>query len=306
MNAIDKARLIVAVSSRALFDLEDANRIFETEGVDAYRRHQAASRELPRPGAAFPIVQALANAGAKAGAPVEVIVVSRNTPETGVRIVQAIEDAGLGVARGVFTGGAPSLVPYLEAFGAQLFLTKSAPDAAEASAAGVPAALMYDPPAGFDPDADQVRIAFDGDSCLFSDESDQIYHREGMAAFMAHERAHAGRPLPPGPLAPFLRAIHDFQEAAPGHRLFRIALVTARIGAARERAIRTLTDWGIRVDEAFFCGDDPKAKFISLFRPHIFFDDKDYHLELTSKVAPSARVPSADPDDPGLARGMKP
>ena len=300
----DKNRLIVAVSSRALFDFEDANRVFETEGIEAYRRHQAGAPP-PKPGAAFPIVKALANAGAKSKSPVEVIVVSRNTPETGIRVVRAIEEAGLGAARGVFTGGAPSLVPYLKAFGAHLFLTKSPEDATEATAEGLPAALMYDPPADFDPAADQVRIAFDGDSCLFSDEADRIYHAEGMANFMRHEREHSRRPLPPGPLAPFLHAICDFQKAA-GHKLFRIALVTARAGAARERAMRTLAHWGVAVDEAFFCGDAPKDTFVALFRPHIFFDDKDFHLDLTARVAPSARVPSAEPDDPGLAGGMKP
>lgn len=298
-------RLIVAVSSRALFDLEDANRVFETEGIDAYRRHQAESEELPRPGAAFPIVKALSNAGAAAKAPVEVIVVSRNTPETGLRVVRAIEDAGLGAARGVFTGGAPSLVPYLKAFGAHLFLTKSPVDAAEATAAGVPAALMYDAPPGFDPAADQVRIAFDGDSCLFSDEADRVYHAEGMASFLRHEREHSRRPLPPGPLAPFLHAIHAFRQAA-GHDVVRIALVTARAGAARERALHTLAHWGASVDEAFFCGDDPKGAFVKLFRPHIFFDDKTHHLNATWKLAPSAQVPSAEPDDPGVAGGMTP
>lgn len=300
------ARLIVAVSSRALFDLEDAHKIFEAGGEAAYRLHHARSNVPLKPGAAFPIVKALSNAGVKAGSPVEVIVVSRNTPETGVRIVRAIEAAGLGAARGVFTGGAPSLVPYLNAFGADLFLTKSSADAAEVIAAGLPAALMYDPPANFDLDADQVRIAFDGDSCLFSDEGDRVYEAHGLARFADHEREHSGRPLPPGPMAPFLRAIHRFQNAAPQHCLFRIALVTARVGPARERAMRTLTSWGVRVDEAFFCGDDPKAKFIALFRPHIFFDDKNYHLDLTSKVAPSALVPSPDSANPGLVGGLKP
>jgi 5'-nucleotidase len=300
------SRLIVAVSSRALFDLEDAHRIFEADGEDAYRRHHASSNAALKPGAAFPIVKALANAGVKARAPVEVIVVSRNTPETGVRIVKAIESAGLGAARGVFTGGAPSLVPYLNAFGVHLFLTKSPADAAEATAAGLPAAMMYDPPTeDFDPYADQVRIAFDGDSCLFSDESDQIYHAHGIEKFMQHERERSEIPLPPGPLAPFLHAIHRFQQASPGHRIFRVALVTARIGAARERAMRTLTSFG-GVDEAYFCGDAPKAKFVSLFRPHIFFDDKHSHLELTSKVAPSALVPTADAEDPGLVAGLRP
>jgi 5'-nucleotidase len=298
------SRLILAVSSRALFDLEDADRIFRVEGEDAYRRHQASSCAPLKPGAAFPIVKALANAGAKSGAPVEVIVLSRNTAETGIKVTAALEESGLGVARGVFTGGAPSVVPYLTAFRADLFLTKSPSDAAEASRAGVPAALMYDPPADFNPVADQVRLAFDGDSTIFSDQSDVIYHKHGLARFMEHERERAKTPLPPGPLAPFLRAIREFQKAAPA--LFRIALVTARIGPARERALRTLTDWGVRVDEAFFCGNDPKARFISVFRPHIFFDDKDFHLDLTSKVAPSALVPSADPDAPGLAGGMPP
>lgn len=299
------SRLIVAVSSRALFDLEDAHRIFETEGEAAHRRHHEISNAPLKPGAAFPIIKALANAGAKSGAPVEIIVVSRSAPDqTAIRVTQALEESGLGIARGVFTGGAPSLVPYLTAFRANLFLTKSPTDAAEACRVGVPAALMCDPPVDFDEAADAVRLAFDGDSVLFSDESDRIFHRHGLERFMEHERARAKLPLPPGPLAPFMRAIHEFQKAAPS--LFRIALVTARIGPARERALRTLTDWGVRVDEAFFCGNDPKARFISLFRPHIYFDDKGYHLELAQKVAPSALVPSDEPDDPGLAAGLTP
>ena len=299
------SRLVIAVSSRALFELEDAHRIWAGQGLDAYQQH-AAGVELPKPGAAFPIVEALARASAKAKDAVEIIVVSRNTPETGVKIVRAIEQAGLGAARGVFTGGAPSLVPYLKAFGADLFLTKNAEDAEEATAAGVPAALMFDPPTSFSPIESEIRIAFDGDSVLFDSSADVFYEMHGLEHFQAHERENASIPLPPGPLAPFLNAIHRFQQAAGDHRLFRIALVTARAGACRERAMNTLISWGVHVDEAFFCGSASKAKFVELFRPHLFFDDKSYHLEETAKVAPSARVPSVDPDEAGLAGGMKP
>lgn len=299
------SRLIVAVSSRALFDLEDAHQVFATEGVEAYQQHAAAA-DLPKPGAAFPIVEALARAGAEAKAKVEVIVVSRRGANEANLVIRGIERAGLGAARGVFTGGAPSLVPYLQAFGADLFLTKNSKDAEEATAAGIPAAIMFDPPTSFDPADSEIRIAFDGDSCLFSDEGDRVYDEHGLERFQAHETEHANVPLPPGPLAPFLHAIHRFQQAAGDHRLFRIALVTARAGACRERAMNTLTSWGVQIDEAYFCGSAPKAKFVELFRPHLFFDDKSYHLEETAKVAPSARVPSAEPEDVGLAGGMKP
>lgn len=298
------SRLVVAVSSRALFDLEEAHQVYANQGVAAYQQH-SASAAMPKPGAAFPIVEALARAGEKAKAAVEIIVVSRNTPSTGVKVVKAIEQAGLGAARGVFTGGAPSLVPYLQAFGADLFLTKDAADAEEATAAGIPAATMYDPVGEFSSNSEQVRIAFDGDSCLFDRSADDVYDRHGLAHFQEHERKNAEVPLPPGPLAPFLNAIHRFQQAEGGQPLFRIALVTARAGACRERAMNTLTSWGVHVDEAYFCGHAPKTKFIELFKPHLFFDDKSYHLDLAAKVAPSALVPSVDPDDVGLAGGMK-
>jgi 5'-nucleotidase len=301
------SRLVIAVSARALFDLEDAHRIYSEQGVDAYQKHAATTVQL-KPGAAFPIVEALARAGAKAKSAPEIIIVSRDSADSAIPVVRAIEQAGLGVARGVFTGGAESLVPYLAAFGADLFLTKNAEDAEEATAAGIPAALMFDPPESFDPANDSVvRIAFDGDSVLFGSQADDLYHRFGLDHFQAHERANADVPLPPGPLAPFLKAIHRFQEAAGnGHRLFRIALITARAGACRTRALNTLTSWRVQVDEAYFCGNASKARFVELFRPHLFFDDKTYHLEQTARIAPSARVPSIDPDDVGLAGGMKP
>lgn len=297
-------RLIVAVSSRALFDLEDSHQVYASKGVEAYQRHAAAAG-LPKPGAAFPVVEALARAGAEAKSNVEVLVVSRRGPKEGAAVIAAIEKAGLGAARGVFTGGTPSLVPYLQAFKVDLFLTKNPEDAREATAAGIPAAIMFDPPKSFDPIDSEIRIAFDGDSCLFSDEGDRVYDEHGLERFQEHERERAQVPLPPGPLAPFLNAIHRFQQAAGNHRLFRIALVTARAGACRSRALNTLTSWGIDIDEAYFCGSAPKAKFVELFRPHLFFDDKSYHLEETAKIAPSARVPSAHPDEAGLAGGMK-
>ncbi|MGY3582146.1 5'-nucleotidase [Bradyrhizobium sp. USDA 4341] len=301
------SRLVIAVSSRALFDLEEAHQIFAKQGVAAYQTH-AASAVLPKPGAAYPIVEAIARAGANAKASPEILIFSRDSASSAIPVVRAIEEAGLGAARGVFTGGAPSMVPYLQAFAVDLFLTKNASDAEEATAAGIPAALMFDPPETFDPKNEAVvRIAFDGDAVLFSDQADLIFAQHGLDHFQDHERRNADVPLPPGPLAPFLSAIYRFQEAAGnGHKIFRIALITARAGACRTRALNTLTSWGVQVDEAYFCGDAPKAKFVELFRPHLFFDDKTYNLELSAKVAPSARVPSAESDAPGLVDGMKP
>lgn len=283
--------LVVAVSSRALFNLDSEARIFEEGGLGAFIAHQRANEAVPLvPGPAFPLVRALLALNAHATGPsplVEVVIVSGQHPDTGLRILNSVASHGLSITRAGFTGGAPT-APYIKAFKADLLLSRSAKDVQEAVDAGVAAAQMYDFQGGA-PDAAEIRIAFDGDAVLFSEESEALYKREGLAAFQENEREKAHVPLPDGPFGKLLRALHRMQEGVPG--AIRTALVTARNAPAHERALRTLRSWGVSVDEAFFLGGLGKSEFLAALRPQIFFDDQDYHLAPASRVVPSAKVP---------------
>ena len=287
--------LVVGISSRSLFDLEEENRIFEKDGFEAYSNYQRShEEELLNPGAAYPLVQALLrlNSYVQGRRLVEVIVMSRNSPDTGLRVLRSIEKSGLDISRASFAGGA-SQAPYLEAFDVDLFLSKSEVDVQAAIDAGFPAAIIYDPPQGFDPSKDEIRIAFDADAVLFSEESERIYQERGLAAFAAHEKENARSPLREGPFAKLLKTLSFIQKQhAQGRSLIRIAIVTARGSPAHERVIRTLREWGVDIDEAFFLGGLlKKSDILKAFRAHIYFDDQDIHLASASKVVPSARVP---------------
>ena len=285
--------LVVGISSRALFDLEDSNRIFEEEGLEAYRAYQLAHEKEPlKKGTAFPLVEALLQLNAKAGKTiVEVIVMSRNSPDTGLRVFNSIGHYGLGVTRAAFSGGTP-LSPYLDAFKVDLFLSKSDEDVQQAVDSGVAAAVLYAPPQASGIRNDQIRIAFDADAVLFSDASELIYKRDGIEAFWAHERDHAEEPLEAGPFAKLLVTLSYLQRHfAPNPSPVRIAIVTARNSPAHERVIQTLRRWKVDVDEAFFLGGVGKEEILKAYGAHIFFDDQDVHLAEASKVVPSAKVP---------------
>lgn len=283
--------LVVGISSRALFDLEEENKIFDKEGLEAYSEYQLRHEDnVLGKGTAFPLVQALLklNEG-RADTIVEVVVMSRNSPETGLRIFNSLDHHKLPLTRAALTGG-ESLARYLGAFKVDLFLSKDQSDVQEAVNAGVAAARVYDPPPGFEPDTETVRIAFDYDGVLVSEESELIYQAEGLEAFQEHERENATVPLPEGPFKKLLGILSEIQkEGDPEDPQVRIAVVTARNRPAHERMIRTLRHWGVKVNSAFFMGGVPKNDVLAAFRAHIFFDDQDLHL--ASSSVPVARVP---------------
>lgn len=292
--------LIVGISSRALFDLAEENRIFETEGIDAYRRHmRATERTLLGPGTGYALIRALLelNRHAPADSPlVEVVVMSQNSPETSARIMHAVETHALGITRYAFTGG-ESLARYVAPFKLDLFLSSNARDVQQVrDRGGCPTALLSPPPAGYTSPTDQVRFAFDADAVLFSEESELRYKREGLASFHAHEAAERDTPLDDGPFAPFLRKLARLKELTGERREYspvRLAIVTARNAPAQTRVLTTLRAWDVYVDEAFFLGGLPKKEFLVGFRPHIFFDDQKLHVEPASSVVPAGLVPYA-------------
>ncbi len=294
--------LVIGVSSRALFDLEEANRVYETEGVDAYARYQLEhAQELLQPGSGFPLVQAILRlndraAGLRLGAGTEsaraeVVIVSKNNPATSLRLWSAIKHHRLGIQRAILTGGAPT-APYLRAFDMDLFLSASPVDVAQAMSAGIAAGLIYPTPWTLADPRHQIRIAFDGDAVLFSDESERIFQEQGLPAFHEHESRNAHVPLTDGPFAKLLRTLSLLQGDIPAESSpIRLALVTSRGMPAHERVIRTLHAWKVRIDEAFFMGGVSKTPILQSFNPHIYFDDQEAHCGPASRVVPTARVP---------------
>jgi 5'-nucleotidase len=294
MPATLDGRLVVALSSRALFDFEEENRIFEAHDDRAYMELQLQRLDEPaRPGVAFSLVRKLLALNAHASAPpVEVVILSRNDPVSGLRVFRSAKHYGLAIERGAFTRGQPPW-RYLKPLGATLFLSAHLPDVRQALDAGVPAAQVYPHSArASEAHPNELRIAFDGDAVLFSDEAELVYQREGLDAFQRHEVSRAATPLPPGPFKPLLEALHRLQRAddnGAGLRI-RTALVTARSVPAHERAIRTLMDWQIEVDETFFLGGLPKGPFLREFEPDFFFDDQTGHVDNAAPHVPSGHV----------------
>lgn len=286
-----KAPLIVALSSRTLFDLDDSNRVFEEEGVEAYRQYQIAREDEPlEPGVAFPLVQKLSRLNAQLPGRIEVILLSRNAADTGLRVFNSIEHHGLAIERAAFCGG-ESPYRYMEAFGCDLFLSTVAEDVRHALAAGVAAATLLPSKAQSGGD-DLLRLAFDGDAVLFSDEAEQVFKREGLEAFRSSERDAAKRPLQGGPFKAFLAAVHRIQqEFSPDACPIRTALVTARSAPAHERVIRTLRAWDIRLDESLFLGGWSKGAFLKAFGADIFFDDQALHCESARDHVAAGHVP---------------
>jgi 5'-nucleotidase len=286
-------RLVVAISSRALFDFEDENRVFEASDDRAYMQLQLERLDRPaRAGVAFSLVNKLLGFNSAHSALVEVVILSRNDPVSGMRVFRSCQHYGLPIERGVFTRG-QSPWRYLRPLNAHLFLSANEADVRSALAADVPAARVY-PQSAHASDAHpfEVRIAFDGDAVLFSDESERVYQRAGLEAFQAHERARAATPLAPGPFKPLLEALQRLQREPAGAMRVRTALVTARSAPAHERAIRTLMDWHIDVDEAMFLGGLPKGEFLREFEPDFFFDDQTGHIESAVAHVPAGHVAS--------------
>jgi len=293
--SLDKL-LVIGISSRALFDLEAEEAIFQNQGLDAYRQHQLDhENEILKPGAGFALVKALLklNNLTPGNRLVEVVIMSRNSSETSLRIFNSIEHYGLDISRAVLAGGA-SLSSYLQAFNVSLFLSLHEDDVQAAINAGIASALLYQLAENV-ADLDQIRIAFDGDAVIFSDEAEKVYQWQGIEAFEQHERDNAKKPLPEGPFARLLVALSYIQNnfKAPDGRAFplRTALVTARSSPAHERVIRTLRAWNIAIDETFFMGGVNKSAVLAAFKPHMFFDDQHGHCMHASSVVPTGRVP---------------
>jgi 5'-nucleotidase len=310
-------QLVVAISSRALFDFEEENRLFEQANDRAYMRYQLDRLDVPaKPGVAFSLVRKLlafnqaapgdlalqvgdvgdvGEAAQSAAKQVEVVILSRNDPVSGMRVFRSAKHYGLSIQRGSFTRGQPPW-RYLRPLKANLFLSANLEDVRSALGAGVPAAQVY-PHSALASDAhpNEVRIAFDGDAVLFSDEAERVFQSQGLDAFQKHEQDKARQPLSGGPFKPLLEALQRLQSAGSSQQSpmrIRTALVTARSAPAHERAIRTLMDWNIEVDEALFLGGLPKGEFLREFEPDFFFDDQTGHVQSAASHVPAGHVVS--------------
>lgn len=296
--------LVIGISSRALFDLEEENEIFEKSGLEAYIKYQIENEEkVLQPGAGFELIKAFLrlNELKPESRLVEVIIMSRNSPDTSLRIFNSIEKYGLDITRAALTGGA-SAAPYLQSFHTDLFLSANTEDVRDAINNGVAAGSLLTNSAHPEKKnkVDQIRIAFDGDAVLFGAEAERVYQHSGIAAFQEHERSHANDPLSRGPFAHFLTALSNLQAMFPEREKapIRTALVTSRCAPAHERAIKTLRAWNVRIDEAFFLGGVSKKEILAKFGAHVFFDDQHAHTDPAAEVVASAFVPYREGDDP--------
>ena len=299
MAASLDGQLVVAISSRALFDFEEENQVFEQGDDRAYMKLQLERLEEPaKPGVAFSLVKKLLAFNDAQTQRVEVVILSRNDPVSGMRVFRSAQHYGLPIQRGSFTRG-QSPWRYLKPLNANLFLSTHLSDVRAALDAGVPAAQVYPHSAhASDAHPHEVRIAFDGDAVLFSDEAERVFQAEGLSAFQAHERAKAAQPLLAGPFKPLLAALHRLQQEGTPAMCIRTALVTARSAPAHERAIRTLMEWNIEVDEAMFLGGLPKGEFLKEFEPDFFFDDQTGHIESAAQHVPAGHVASGISNPP--------
>jgi 5'-nucleotidase len=297
--AVDLSQiLVIGVSSRALFDLEEENTIFNEKGLLEFRKYQYEhENELLKPGTAFYLVKSLLELNKQASKPiVEVVVMSRNSPETGVRVMNSIKAHGLDISRLAFTGG-ESLYGYIAGYDVDLFLSMDPEDVQKVIDSGSSAAaLIYAPPSEFNSETSRVKIAFDADAVLFSDDSEFRYKTEGLDAFQKHEKENEKNAMKEGPFAKLLIKLSTIQEHLPmGVEMspLRLAIITARSAPSHLRVINTLREWGVYIDEVHFLGGLSKDKILETFGAHIFFDDQEAHLAPASKVVPSGKVPYA-------------
>jgi 5'-nucleotidase len=288
--------LVIAISSSVLFDVRVEHEIYTRCGLPEYLQHQIAHEEQPLPkGTAFHLIEAMLRLNTLTNKRiVEVVILSQNQPEAGLRVMNSVEHHQLDITRAAFTGGEP-VAKYLQPYNVSLFLSRNEDDVRDAIESGYAAGLLYDPPANYQSEMNQLRIAFDGDAVIFSDESEQIYQEHGIDKFIEHEQQQATIPMGDGPFAPFLRLVADIQKDQALHNLdkmppIRTALVTARNSPAHKRVIYTFRNWGIKIDQIFFLGGISKDRVLKEFRPHIFFDDQDLHAEAASRHVPAARV----------------
>ena len=296
MSLDKQTPLVVGISTRALFDLEEEHRIFEVEGVDRYALLQRERETVPlKPGTAFEVVRRLLALNPASGRKlVDVIFLSRNSPDLSLRAFRSAEHHGLSITRGSFTSGR-SVSPFVKAWGVDLFLSNHNDDVRAAVQTGTAAARLCPPPQSTreEPD-DEVRLALDGDAVVFSDASDRVYREHQLEGFLAHERAHAEIPMEPGPFGNFFRRLSEVRIRSlrsDGSSRVRIGIVTARNAPAHERVVHTLRAWGTPADEAHFVGTQSKAAILNAFGAHIFFDDQETHVLGAAPIVAAGLVP---------------
>jgi 5'-nucleotidase len=297
---IDK-KFVIAVSSSALFDLGESDRIFREQGPVAYKSYQEQNRnEILGKGVAFPFIRRFLNINARFGAeqPVEVVLLSRNSAATGRRVFRSIRHHGLDISRAAFTEG-KSPYPYIPAFNAALFLSANEHDVQKAVAACYPAGTVLPSAVFDDPDDEELRVAFDFDGVLADDEAETVYRNGQLQQFIQHEQDHSHIPHNPGPLADLFRKLAFMQKLEDRameqdrnyKRILRTAIVTARNAPAHERVVTTLESWGVSANETFFLGGMSKERILTVFKPHIFFDDQKSHLSTSGKDIPMVHIP---------------
>ncbi|MBS7806186.1 5'-nucleotidase [Variovorax sp. PCZ-1] len=293
MGASLQGKLVVAISSRALFDLEEENSVFEQSNDKTYMAMQMDRIDQPaKPGVAFSLVKKLLAFNSEGAQRVEVVILSRNDPVSGLRVMKSAEHYRLPIVRCTFTRGEPPW-RYLRPLNANLFLSAKSEDVRSALGNGFPAATVATRSMkASDLHPHEVRIAFDGDAVLFSDEAERVYAKGGLDKFIKNEVKKADQPLPPGPFKPLLEALHRLQSEGTANMSIRTALVTARSAPAHERAIRTLMAWNITVDEAMFLGGLEKGEFLREFEPDFFFDDQTGHVQSAADHVPAGHVES--------------
>lgn len=286
-------KMVIGVSSRALFDLTVENEIYEREGVEAYCRYQIEhEKDILKPGPGFALIQSLLelNLGYQGREPVEVVIMSHNSPDSSLRVFHSIKHYGLQISRAVLVSGA-SLAPYLTAFHTDLFLSADEEDVQCAIDNGIAAGIICTEN-NRQAKSGQIRIAFDGDAVLFTDESERIFQECGLRAFEENETRNAEKPLAEGPFTKFLRKLSDLQKLLGEEDCpIRTALVTSRCAPTHERVLRTLHTWKVRVDEVFFLGGMEKKDVLKAFGAQIFFDDQSVHTLSASQAVPAALVP---------------
>lgn len=290
---MEKSKLVIGISSRALFDLDDSHKIFEKEGVDAYKEHQILNEDkILNPGNAFGLVKKILDINNlyESKDRVEVILLSRNSADTGLRVFNSIEAHNLDITRAVFCGG-ESPHKYVKDFNIDLFLSSSDEDVRMAIESNVASATIISGNSNFKQDSHLLKIAFDGDAVIFSDESEKVFHEKGMTAFIKNEiKGHNS--LEPGPMKPFLMELNKLQgEFSLEDCPIRTALVTARSAPTHKRVIKTLREWGVRIDESLFLGGMSKEDFLKSFQADIFFDDQLKNIVDASGKITSAHVP---------------
>jgi|TARA_B110000879_G_scaffold102855_1_gene138911 5'-nucleotidase len=287
-------KLVIAISSTALFDMRESHDIFETQGVAAYANYQREHEDdILGPGEAFPLVTKLLRINEKLGGEprVEVILLSRNSADTGLRVFNSIAHHGLNITRAAFSGG-KSPYRYVSDFACHLFLSTHADDVRSALESGMAAATLLPSQGSSSSTSDELRFAFDGDAVLFSDASERIFKERGLDAFTANEKASARMPMDPGPFKNFLQTLHSLQAEFPVDECpIRTALVTARAAPAHERVVRTLREWDIRIDESLFLGGLSKGDFLKSFGADVFFDDQQGHCTSASEHVATGHVP---------------